>query len=56
VWGLALGGAPGVQHMIEILRTDMVRTMRLMGCRSVDELDDSWVRVPPARHDLSTRV
>jgi L-lactate dehydrogenase (cytochrome) len=54
VWGLALGGAQGVQHMIEILRADMVRTMRLMGCRSVDELDGTWVRT--AHRDLSTRV
>lgn len=48
VWGLALDGQHGVQHMIEILRTDMLRTMRLMGCQSVDELDDSWVRVRTA--------
>ena len=46
VWGLALGGRHGVQHMIEILRADMIRAMRLMGCRSVDELDAGWLRVP----------
>lgn len=43
VWGLAIGGQAGVAHLLEILRTDMVRTMRLMGCRSVSELDESWV-------------
>jgi isopentenyl diphosphate isomerase/L-lactate dehydrogenase-like FMN-dependent dehydrogenase len=54
VWGLALGGEEGVRHMIEILRAEMVRTMRLMGCRSVADLDGTWVRTPTAK-DVAVR-
>lgn len=43
VWGLALGGDMGVQHVLELFRADMTRTMQLMGCESVDRLDPSWV-------------
>jgi L-lactate dehydrogenase (cytochrome) len=43
VWGLALGGQDGVSHMLELLRTEMTRTMQLLGCPSVHELDRSWV-------------
>ena len=31
---------------IEILRTDLERTLRLLGCGSVAELDGSYVNVP----------
>jgi L-lactate dehydrogenase (cytochrome) len=43
VWGLALGGQAGVEHMVEILRSEMIRTMRLMGCESIHDLDSSWL-------------
>ncbi len=33
---------------IEILRTDVVRTLKLLGCPSVAELDESFVDVPEA--------
>ncbi|WP_433502746.1 alpha-hydroxy acid oxidase [Pseudonocardia halophobica] len=42
-WGLAAAGTAGVERVLEILRTEMVRTMRLMGCRSVADLDPSWL-------------
>ncbi|MBB5156476.1 alpha-hydroxy acid oxidase [Saccharopolyspora phatthalungensis] len=42
-WGLAAGGTAGVERVLELLRSEMVRTMRLMGCRSVSELDPSWL-------------
>jgi L-lactate dehydrogenase (cytochrome) len=42
-YGLAAAGAPGVKQSIEILRTDMHRTMKLLGCPSVKELDGSYV-------------
>jgi len=35
-----------VARAIEILRTDLVRTMKLLGCRSVAELDRSYIDVP----------
>ncbi len=51
-YGLAAGGGPGVARALEILRTDLVRTLKLLGCKSVAELDRSFLDVPadwPAR-------
>jgi L-lactate dehydrogenase (cytochrome) len=42
-YGLAAAGGPGVARAIDILKTDVVRTMKLLGCRSVAELDRSYV-------------
>jgi L-lactate dehydrogenase (cytochrome) len=44
VYGLAAAGEPGVSRAIEILRTDMVRTMKLLGVGSVRSLDRTFVR------------
>jgi isopentenyl diphosphate isomerase/L-lactate dehydrogenase-like FMN-dependent dehydrogenase len=43
VWGLALGGQVGVEHVLERFRSEMIRTMRLMGCHSIHDLDDGWL-------------
>ncbi len=45
-YGLAAAGEAGVHRAIEILRTDLDRTLRLLGCASVGELDRSYVNVP----------
>jgi L-lactate dehydrogenase (cytochrome) len=45
-YGLGAAGGPGVARAIEILRTDLVRTMRLLGCDAVSSLDRSYVDVP----------
>jgi isopentenyl diphosphate isomerase/L-lactate dehydrogenase-like FMN-dependent dehydrogenase len=45
-YGLAAAGEDGVNRAIEILRTDLDRTMRLLGCPSVAELDRSYVNIP----------
>jgi L-lactate dehydrogenase (cytochrome) len=45
-YGLGAGGEPGVAKAIEILRTDLVRTLKLLGCASVADLGPSWVHVP----------
>jgi len=45
-YGLAAAGGAGVARAIEILRTDLVRTLKLLGCASVTELDRSYVDVP----------
>ena len=45
-YGLAAAGEVGVDRAIEILRTDLERTLRLLGCPSVAELDRSYVNVP----------
>ena len=42
-YGLAAAGAPGVKQSVEILRADMYRTMKLLGCASVKDLDGSFV-------------
>jgi isopentenyl diphosphate isomerase/L-lactate dehydrogenase-like FMN-dependent dehydrogenase len=46
VYGLGAAGGEGVARAIEILRTDIVRTLKLLGCPSVRELDQSFVNVP----------
>jgi isopentenyl diphosphate isomerase/L-lactate dehydrogenase-like FMN-dependent dehydrogenase len=45
-YGLAAAGEAGVDRAIEILRTDLERTLRLLGCASIGELDRSYVNVP----------
>lgn len=45
-YGLAAAGEAGVSRAIEILRADVERTMKLLGCASVAELDGSYVDVP----------
>jgi isopentenyl diphosphate isomerase/L-lactate dehydrogenase-like FMN-dependent dehydrogenase len=45
-YGLGAAGGPGVACALNILRTDIVRTMKLLGCASVDALDGSYVDVP----------
>src|ERR1700680_210276 len=47
-YGLAAAGEAGVTRAIEILRTDLERTLRLLGCPSVAALDGSYVNVPAA--------
>jgi L-lactate dehydrogenase (cytochrome) len=47
-YGLAAAGEAGVNRAIEILRTDVERSLRLLGCASVTELDRSYVHVPPS--------
>ncbi|ABX09650.1 alpha-hydroxy acid oxidase [Prochlorococcus marinus] len=47
-YGLAAGGGPGVAKAIEIIKTDILRTMKLLGCDSVKKLDRSFVTIPPS--------
>jgi L-lactate dehydrogenase (cytochrome) len=42
-YGLAAAGGPGVTRAIEILKADLIRTMKLLGCQSLEELDRSYV-------------
>jgi isopentenyl diphosphate isomerase/L-lactate dehydrogenase-like FMN-dependent dehydrogenase len=41
-----------VAFVLNLLRADMLRTMRLTGCGDVRELDQRWV----ARHRASVRT
>lgn len=45
-YGLAAAGEAGVARAITILREDVERTVRLLGCRSVAELNPSYVEYP----------
>jgi isopentenyl diphosphate isomerase/L-lactate dehydrogenase-like FMN-dependent dehydrogenase len=45
-YGLAAAGEAGVTRAIDILRTDLDRTLRLLGCPSIAALDRSYVNVP----------
>ena len=45
LYGLMAGGRAGVAKAAEILRADIVRTLQLLGVRSVDELGPQHVRL-----------
>jgi len=42
-YGLSAAGAAGVTRAIEILRADVERTLRLLGCPSIKALDGSYL-------------
>ena len=44
-YGLGAAGEAGVSRAIEILRTDVDRTLRLLGCEGVEALDGRYVEV-----------
>jgi L-lactate dehydrogenase (cytochrome) len=46
-YGLGAGGEAGVQCAVNILKTDLIRTMKLLGVSSVAGLDRSFVEWPP---------
>lgn len=45
-YGLGAAGGPGVAKAIAILRADVVRALRLLGCDDVGALDRSYVEFP----------
>jgi isopentenyl diphosphate isomerase/L-lactate dehydrogenase-like FMN-dependent dehydrogenase len=45
-YAMAAAGQAGVSAALSILRTDLVRTLMLLGCPSVGALDVSFVQVP----------
>jgi isopentenyl diphosphate isomerase/L-lactate dehydrogenase-like FMN-dependent dehydrogenase len=45
-YALSAAGEAGVTRALEILRADVERTVRLLGCGSVAELDRSYVELP----------
>jgi isopentenyl diphosphate isomerase/L-lactate dehydrogenase-like FMN-dependent dehydrogenase len=54
-YGLGAAGEPGVERVLQILRTELDRTLRLLGVASVAELDASCVSVP-TRHGSGPRT
>ena len=45
-YGLGAAGAHGVARALQILLTDIERTLKLLGCSSLAELDSSFVDLP----------
>jgi isopentenyl diphosphate isomerase/L-lactate dehydrogenase-like FMN-dependent dehydrogenase len=46
LWGLACQGERGVEAILGILRSELSRDLRLIGCPDVAALDRSWIRCP----------
>jgi len=46
LYGLMAGGEPGVRRVAQILSADIVRTMKLLGVSSLDQLHPDHVRLP----------
>jgi isopentenyl diphosphate isomerase/L-lactate dehydrogenase-like FMN-dependent dehydrogenase len=44
LYALAAAGEAGVERMLEIFRTELSRTLTLMGCHSVSDLDRTWLQ------------
>lgn len=45
-YGLAAGGREGVTRAIDILRADVIRTMKLLGCSAIKDLDGTFIDIP----------
>jgi isopentenyl diphosphate isomerase/L-lactate dehydrogenase-like FMN-dependent dehydrogenase len=45
LWGLAVNGAPGVQHVLEILRAELELAMKLSGCPTLAHVNRSLVKL-----------
>jgi isopentenyl diphosphate isomerase/L-lactate dehydrogenase-like FMN-dependent dehydrogenase len=58
-WGLGAAGGAGVARAIEILTADLHRTLRLLGCASLSDLDPSMIELPAdfgvGKRSLGTR-
>ena len=53
IYGMAVHGQAGVERILEIFRTEIERTMILMGVGSVQELDRTWLIPRQGRSDDS---
>ncbi len=47
LWGLAVAGAEGAQHALELLRDELESAMALAGRPTLASIDRSLVRMPP---------
>jgi L-lactate dehydrogenase (cytochrome) len=50
-YGLAAGGPEGVARAIGILRGEVERALKLLGCPSISALDRSYVNLPMGRRE-----
>jgi L-lactate dehydrogenase (cytochrome) len=44
LYGLAAGGEQGVSRVYQILQDEMIRVMQLIGCKSISELNSSYLK------------
>jgi len=49
-YGMAAAGYPGIERAISILRADLERTLRLLGCQTVSRLNPAYVTTPADWH------
>tara|TARA_B100001123_G_scaffold53926_1_gene56832 strand:+ start:9449 stop:10639 length:1191 start_codon:yes stop_codon:yes gene_type:complete len=42
-WGLGAFGVDGAHRVLDILQTELIQTMSTIGCRTLDEIDDTVV-------------
>ena len=43
-YGMAAAGEAGIDRALEIFHADLVRTMKLLGCNSVADLNASYIQ------------
>jgi L-lactate dehydrogenase (cytochrome)/(S)-mandelate dehydrogenase len=53
LYGLAVEGQAGIEKVLEIFRSELERTLTLMGVKSVRDLDPSWLIPRQGRSDDS---
>jgi isopentenyl diphosphate isomerase/L-lactate dehydrogenase-like FMN-dependent dehydrogenase len=46
LYALAAAGEAGVERMLDIFSSEMSRTLSLLGCPGVSDLDRSWLQEP----------
>jgi isopentenyl diphosphate isomerase/L-lactate dehydrogenase-like FMN-dependent dehydrogenase len=51
-YGLGAGGEAGVTRALQILKEGIERTLRLLGCSSVRELNPSYLQMPAVRSKI----
>jgi L-lactate dehydrogenase (cytochrome) len=44
LYGLAAAGQPGVERILDIFKVEIARTLKLIGCPEVTELDATWLQ------------
>ncbi|MDP1851227.1 MAG: alpha-hydroxy acid oxidase [Candidatus Planktophila sp.] len=54
LYGLMAGGQEGVERALTILQTQMLRTMKLLGVNSLEELEPKHVRILPTLAGLGS--
>ena len=46
-YGMAAAGDAGIERAVDIFRADIIRTLKLLGCASISQVDSSYVTVRP---------